>query len=159
MKKLLLPATLLLGSGLAVVGTAHAAIASGTLNVSANITSDCTVSTSPVDFGTVSGATGASATGSIDVTCSVLTPYTIALDGGANFDGTYRRITDGVNFMIYQLSDAATSQLWGDNSILGSTVPGAGTGVAVNYGVSANLWPAVGPSGIYSDIVTVTVTY
>lgn len=158
MKKILLPVALL-SSGLAVVGTANAATATSTLDVSANIISACTTATAPVSFGTVVSGSGASASGSVDVTCDSGVPYTVALDAGQYDDGATRRISDGAaNFLSYTLVDG-TSADWGDGTTFGGTVAGTGTGAVVNHVVDATLIGAAVPVGTYSDIVNVTVNY
>jgi len=158
MKKILLSAALL-SSGLTLVGSANATTATSTLDVSANIISACTAATAPVSFGNVVSGSGASASGSVDVTCDAGVPYTIALDVGQYDDGSSRRISDGTNFLSYTLVDNGTSTDWGDGTTFGGTVAGTGTGAAVNHVVDATLTGAAVPNGTYSDTVNVTVTY
>ena len=164
MNKLLLPAAVMLSSSLAAIGTAHAANATTTLNVSATITSDCAVTTTAVNFGSVSAVAGGSATGSVDVTCNLNTPYTIALDAGANYGGaSTRQITDSTStyFLAYALNDAALSLPWGDGglTIAGNTVAGSGTGLTVAHSINATLTGGTVPNGTYTDTVNVTVAY
>ncbi len=162
MKKILLPTAIMLASGLAVSGTANAATAGSTLNVSATITSDCTVATAPVNFGNVVSGSGAAASGNIDVLCTLATPYAIALDAGGSYLAPNRQITDGLgNFLSYTLADNLTSLAWGDDgaTITGASVAGTGTGALQSYVVDATLIGANVPTGAYSDTVNVTVTY
>lgn len=161
MKKYLVPAAMMLSSSLTVVGTAYAASANSTLNVSATITSDCAVSTVAVDFGNVVAGSGAAASGSVDVNCTLATPYTIALDAGANYVAPDRQITDGTNVLAYTLTDNVSGLAWGDDgtTIADASVADTGTGTLQSHVVDANLIGANVPSGAYSDTVNVTVTY
>lgn len=162
MKKILLPAAIMLSSGLAVVGSANAATTGSTLDVSANIISACTVGTAPVNFGNVVSGSGATASGSVDVTCSVGVPYTIALDAGGNYLAPDRQIADGLgNFLAYALIDSVSAGAWGDGgtTIADAPVTDTGTGALQNHVVDASLTGAVVPNGAYSDIVNVTVSY
>lgn len=162
MKKLLLPTALLLTSSLTAVGVAHAATATTPLDVTVTITSACSVTTTGVNFGTVDGTVPTPGIGSVDVTCSSTTPYTIALDGGSNFDTTTRRVSDGTQFIAYDLMDSAT--LWGDAGTLGATnswlpVTGTGTGAPISHAITATLSAAVVAPATFSDTVNVTVHY
>lgn len=163
MKKTLLSAAVMLSSGLVLAGSALAASpATSTLNVSATITSDCTVATAPVNFGSVTSGSGAVATGSVDVTCTPATPYTIALDAGGNFNGTNRTIVDGsANSLVYALNDNTTGLPWGDDgtTIAAVSVSDTGTGILQPHIVGATLTGGVVPTGTYTDSVNVTVTY
>lgn len=162
MKKLLLPATLLLASGLAAVGTAHAATANSTLNVSATISSECIVLTTEANFGTVSASVWNYATGTVSVQCTLATPYTIALDAGANYDGTSRNVSNGLgNTLAYDLQESVSLQLWGDGGATNTwaAISGTGTGSLDTRLVEATLYFGTVPAGTYSDTVNVTVTY
>ncbi len=153
MKKLLLPAALLLSSGLAMAGTA-----STTLDVSVTVGNVCTVSTAPVNFGTYDSISGNNASGSVTVSCNVGANYSIALDAGAN---GYRQLSNGLgNYMSYELYDPM-GNVWGDNyvTVSGFAYSGASTGTdifAVNGQLAAG---AAVPDGVYSDVVNVVVTY
>lgn len=159
MKKVLLQVAVGASSVLAMIGTAQGATTS--FNVGATITATCAASATPVDFGAVVSGNGASTTGSVDVTCTSGTPYTIALDSGQNYDGTDRRIRFGTSsdYLIYTLIDNLSTLPWGDDTYNGASVSGTGTGGAQSYTVDATLIGAGVPAGYYSDTVTVTVTY
>jgi spore coat protein U-like protein len=163
MKKLLLPTALLLTTGLTAVGVAYAATATTPLDVTVTITSACSVTTAGVNFGTVDGTAPTPGAGSVDVTCSSTTPYTIALDSGNNFNTTTRRVSDGsTQFIAYDLMDSTT--LWGDAGMVGATntwlpVTGTGTGAPISHAITATLSAAVVAPAAFSDTVNVTVHY
>jgi len=149
---LLCPMALALASSNAI-----AAESTGTLVVEATVTNVCSVATTPVTFGEV-GLTNVNGNGSIAVTCTVFSPFAVALDGGTTADINDRKMDNGLGDTIdYQLyTDAANTTVWGDGTV-GSTVSGVGpTQTLTVYGATSS-----GPeaAGAYSDSVTVTVTY
>lgn len=121
----------------------------------------CSVSASGLAFGAYTGAASQAQT-SVTATCSLSTPYTIALSGGSNLNGTQRRMTDSAGHYIpYDLySDSARTTAWGDGTSLGATVSGTGAGSAASYTVyGATAVQSATPPGNYSDSVVVTVSY
>ena len=121
----------------------------------------CSLSASPLTFGTYANAQlDGSAT--ITVNCSNTAAYSVALDGGANLSGSTRRMVgSAAQYLAYALySDSSRTSLWGDGSGLGNKVSGVGTGsnqTLTVYGrVSAS--QLVTP-GSYSDTVVVTLSY
>ena len=164
---------------LAVASLAAPALAADTttFNVKIIITKACTITAAAatdVDFGSaLSNATAPSnAQGTITAQCSALTPYTVALNAGANAgtanDVTTRRMknTDASvtanNFVGYQLyRDAAHTNVWGATTGT-NTAAGIGTGLgqAVNvYGQVANPSVNHAAAGNYQDTITATITY
>lgn len=133
----------------------------------------CTLSTSPVAFGTVNPlAAGATlGVGNVRMSCGgvagLLIPYRIDLGPGASGNVGARRLYAGANTLAYNLySDAARSTVWGDGSA-GSPVNGSilldvlGLSPAVNHAVYGRI-PSGQTStvpGSYGDTVTVTLTY
>jgi len=147
--------------------TAHAATATGNLSVTATVSGTCTLTTTPVAFGTYDPAAGAddTATGAVTVTCTSGTGYTVSLDAGANEltpgDITTRRmLANTSDYLPYQLyQDSGHTTAWGDTGgaiLTGQT--GNGSAQAINvYGVIVkNQYVA---AGSYVDTVVVTVTY
>jgi spore coat protein U-like protein len=132
------------------------------------ITSSCDVHTTAptdMDFGS-SGALTAALTqqSTLTVNCNNALPYNIGLNAGANAstagDIATRRMTNGSEFVSYQLyQSSGTSTPWG-NTIGTNTKTGTGSGNAQSltvYGrVPAQTTPA---AGNYADTITVTVTY
>ena len=159
----LIAASALLAAGAALAGTAN-----NTFQVTATVVSACTVSGSALNFGNaidpLASATPVDASSTLSVQCTATTPYTVALNAGANAGGGSnfgaRVMKSGANSIGYQLYlDAGRSSIWGDGTA-SSTVSGTGTGSAQNltiYGRLPSLSNVV--PGSYSDTVTVTVSY
>ncbi len=165
-------------AGLALVGGLLAGLSDGshaatpvtnTFQVQATITSSCTVSGSSLNFGSaidpLASATPLDATSTLTVTCSNTTPYTVALNAGANAGGatnfSSRTMKSGTDTLGYQLYlDAGRTTVWGDGSAASSNKTGTGSGTAQTLSVYgripslANVVP-----GSYTDTVTVTISY
>jgi spore coat protein U-like protein len=150
-------------------GTAGAAAspATTTLNVSANVASNCLVTATPLAF------TDYDASGTVDgsadllVNCSKGTPYTIKLGSGIGGTIAQRLLKSGTNQLEYNLfTTGARTTIWGET--LGTdTVPGTGQGMSSTkankhtvYGTIANsVANQDAPTGLYTDTVAVTVEY
>jgi outer membrane usher protein len=153
-----------------LVGTTSGAFAAtdGTsFNVKIIVTNTCdihTVAATDVDFGSVaSTAVNTDATGQLNVTCTPLAAYTIALGNGQNGASvSTRKMKDGgANLIPYQLYKAAAR---GPGDVWGSTVgtdvySGTGTGAAQAIPVYGRVPAANVPAGAYNDVVTATITY
>ena len=159
-----LTATLLAAAGAA---PALAADTGSTLGVSATVTENCVVSTTPVAFGNVDVTTGAAveATGGISVTCTSGTGWSAAADVGSGTNATLasRKMASGTDLLNYGLyTDSGRTSLWGDG-VGGSTatIDGTGTGSAQAHTIYGRIFAsqAALPAGSYADTVTVTVTY
>ena len=148
-------------------GTVDAATATGNLSVTATVSGTCTLTTSPVAFGTYDPASGTddTATGTVTVTCTSGTGYTVSLDAGANEttpnDITTRRMkantSDYLPYKLYQDSGLTTE--WGDTGgaiLTGQTGNGSAQAIDVYGVVVKNQYVA---AGSYVDTVVVTVTY
>jgi len=134
------------------------------MGVTASILPSCGVTALPLVFGIYSptqpGNTTAATT--VAVTCTNGTPYNVGLNAGSGSGATVttRILTSGSNTLTYSLySDSGYSTLWG-NTIGTNTVTGTGTGLAqtINVYGSINALQAV-PAGIYTDSITVSLTY
>jgi spore coat protein U-like protein len=134
--------------------------------VQANNVATCNLSTTPLDFGTLSGLTTAQvATGQIGITCTRNANYTISLSNGINGGAgpTARRMVSisspgsAITYGVYR--DASHVQPWGQ-TIGSDTVSGVGTGLQQNI-VAYGYLPAQGnpAPASYSDTVVVTVSY
>jgi len=158
--------------GLAVLSAllsfaAPAMAADATLGVSAEVTKNCTVSTTPVDFGQVDATAGIAVdgTGALKVTCTSGTPWTVSADAGTGEGATLtdRHMSNGPHQMSYTLyTDSARSQIWGDDEDSQTTTFGDnGTGVEQTKTIYAKVAPGQTglPSGNYSDTVNLTITY
>jgi spore coat protein U-like protein len=102
-------------------------------------------------FGTGGGS-------SFGLQCTTGTNYTVALDEGANPQGTQRRMANNGNFITYNLyQDAGRTVPWGAGT---SALAGVGDGnnqeVVVFARVPAQTTPA---AGTYLDTVQVTVSW
>lgn len=157
----------ILTTAMAVVGlsftTAHAATVTDTMPVTITIENACEISTAPttLDFGT-QGVLSANvdSTSTISVTCTTSAPYNIGLNGGASGNINARTMTDGTNFVGYQLyREAGRMNVWGD-TVGTDTVASTGTGTEQQFTVFGRVpSQATPPAGTYNDSVTVTVTY
>ncbi|MBI3348111.1 MAG: spore coat protein U domain-containing protein [Burkholderiales bacterium] len=148
---------------------AQAGSAGNTFQVTATVTSACTVSGTTLNFGSsidpLATATPLDATSTLSVQCTNTTPYTVALSAGANAGGASnfasRTMKSGSNTLGYQLYlDSGRASVWGDGTSSSSTLGGTGTGSAQTltiYGRLPSLANVV--PGSYTDTVTVTVSY
>lgn len=163
---------LVLAASAAMVSNAgNAATTTGNLTVLATVTSACLVTTLPVAFGIYDPTSGTptDATGTVTVTCTLGTTYTIALDDGANpgtpNDVNTRRMkattSDYLPYNLYLDSGHAT--VWGDG-ISGSLNPTTGSFTATGLPQAYSVYGRIPinqnvPSGAYLDTVVATVTY
>ena len=151
---------------------AQAGTATASLSVSIVITASCTINAATLAFPATAGTslitTAVSASSTVSVTCTNGSPYSIAMDNGANASGNQRRMISGSNFLNYGLYvDAAHTFPWStatsNNSCTtaGDCYLGTGSGSAqsVNiYGLVPTTAVAP-PPGTYNDTVTMTITY
>jgi len=113
-------------------------------------------------FGSVVDTATSTAQNSFNITVTNGLPYSIAMDGGANFNPaqqkSFLKDNAGQNareYVLYQ--DLANTIVWGP---AGSGKTGlSGTGVAQAYSAYGKMLAAIGTTGVISDVVTVTVTY
>jgi spore coat protein U-like protein len=163
--KLAVAGTLVMATATAVAAPSPATT---TLNVSANVASNCLVTAAPLAFtdydasGTVDGAAD------LSVRCSNATLYTIKLGGGTHGNVTQRLLrSTGGNVLEYNLfTTAARGTIWGDT--LGTnTVGGSGRGMSINKANTHTVFGTIAnsdanqdaPVGLYTDAVAVTVEY
>lgn len=148
-----------------------AATATDNLAVSASVTANCTISTSPVVFGAYDPIVSHKAAeldgvGSVAVTCTNGADYQIALGHGGNADtgstdaAPLRRMSDGVaSFLSYALySDTGRTSVWGNDAA--TDVEGIGSGLEQSLDVYAEVAQDQNViEGSYSDTVVATVTF
>ena len=150
---------LIASASLLAAAPAAAETTSSTLDVEATVTANCTVSTSMIDFGDITDASGG-----ITVTCTSGTGWTATAGVGSGSGATFasRRMTAGSDLLTYNLyTNAARTTVWGDGSGSTGTLGGTGTGGVQNvtvYGRVGSGQTSV-PPGDYEDTVSVTVTY
>jgi spore coat protein U-like protein len=150
--------------GLLGVTAAFALTGPSTLTSQDTPAAACTInSASTLNFGR-QGALSADVdqTFPIQVRCTKTTPYNIGLDAGTGSGATVatRRMTSGAATVIYSLySDGAHSTVWG-NTIGTDTVAAIASGSRQNHTVYGRMLPQNAPApGVYTDTITVTVTY
>jgi spore coat protein U-like protein len=150
--KLAIAGTLAMAAG--TVGAAPSP-ATTTLNVSANVASNCLVTAAPLNFSDYDGSAAVDGQANLSVRCSNGTPYTISL------------LSDGTNDLEYNLyTAAARTTIWGQ-TVGTDTVGGTGQGMSSTkanthtvYGTIANSAANQdAPVGLYTDTVAVTVAY
>jgi spore coat protein U-like protein len=162
MKRLLIATTALLGVAVTQTAWAQSQTTNTTIAVTASVDPVCSVTASTLSFLTVPVSTVVNANATINVTCTTGATYEVGLDYGVNFVSTQRKLikTAGVAVIPYNLyQDAGYTIPWG-NSLEVDTKEGTGTGSAVPWTVYGQI-PSQGTvtTGVYTDTVTVTVTY
>jgi spore coat protein U-like protein len=158
-------------AGSAFVVDSYAETATANLDVSATISANCTIATTPLAFGTYDpivahAAAALDGTGTVTTTCTNGSAVTVTLGQGANADtgstdsAPLRRMSDGgTNYLSYDLfSDAGRTAIFGNTDETGKDETGTGGEVVTTvYGrVPANQNM---PAGSYADTVLATVTF
>lgn len=134
-----------------------------TFNASAGVSTNCSVTASNLNFGTL-GVLNAAVDGNTTVSpvCTNGTPYTIGLNGGLSSatDPTQRKMSKASEFILYGLyRDASRTQPFGDTPGV-NTVSGTGSGLTQSVPVYGRILPQSTPSsGSYSDTIVVTLTF
>lgn len=166
---------LIVASALATVaGFAQAGTATASLGVSATVTSNCTISTTPVGFGSydpVSGATDYTAQGTVVVACTKnATGLTVGMDNGGNYASSTRNMlgsarADKLAYSLVQPTSGTTCPSFGAGTAW-TTAGGAltltsPTGKAARtYGVCGQLAKGQDVSvDTYADTVTATINF
>lgn len=158
-KKIIVAA--LMATGLFAAGTASAGTATSTLPVSATVNGSCVFnSVESMAFGSYIPLGGnKAATANIDLTCSNLLPFEIAVNAGSTAGASVaqRLMTNGANTLQYNL------YFLQDYSIIWEFASATGTGTNHSlhfYGLLPdNATNQAAPTGTYTDTVTVTLTY
>jgi len=137
--------------------------ASGSASVSATVSSNCTVGSTNISFGSRGVlASNMDAQGTLSVQCTSALPYSIGLNGGLSgaTNPTQRTMTFSGASVVYGLyRDAARSQPWGATTGV-NTVSGTGTGTTQTVTVYGRVAAQTTPkAGTYSDTIIATVTY
>lgn len=165
MKKYLI-APVTAGILLALAGVAQAATKTATINVTATVVDNCTISAGALNLGTFDGTNNLTASSDITVRCSNGTDYTVDLSPGSSNSYTNRTLVSGANSLIYNLytaSDYAT--IWGNgqNSTGRASDVGEGMGNAITHTVFGRLLASQNQGAIdagdYADTITATITY
>jgi spore coat protein U-like protein len=158
---------------LGLVASAGAETNTGTMDVTANVETACTVSASPMAFGTVIPGINKEATATVTANCTNGTEYTLDLGDGLNHITTggisgdqYRRQmaadTFRLPYVVYIDSTRVTSidaTAVALNNLLTTTV---GTGEdqdVMIYGRIKGEETAAQEPGVYADSVVITIAY
>ena len=136
-----------------------------TFGVTATVVTTCSVTATELAFGNYTGVLLAG-TGTVNATCSNLTPYTIGLDAGTGTGATttIRKMkpTAGTGLLNYSLfQDSAHTINWGNTGTgTPDVVVGVGSGAVQPHTVFGQI-PAgqFVQGGQYSDTITVTLTF
>jgi len=154
----------------AAAGSAAGATATSTIMVSVTLASTCTVSANPLSFGTYQPGQGsASASTTLAVRCTRGAPFSVALNAGAGGGSVAQRLMSmGASRLQYNLyTTAAHTAVWGDGTQSSATVSGVGRGLTGVAEITHTVYGQVPDSpanvdlapGLYTDVITVTVTY
>jgi spore coat protein U-like protein len=138
--------------------------ATTTFTVTTDVQTACVVSATPLNFGTYVSTAVSNATSTVTVQCNNLTAYNVGLDAGTNTGATTSTRamtgpTGAIPLPYFLYSDSAMTKNWGD-TIGTDTVPGTGNGSGQPLTVYGHI-AAGNPSrqGVYTDTITVTVTF
>ncbi|HEU4438452.1 MAG TPA: spore coat U domain-containing protein [Methylomirabilota bacterium] len=154
------------GVVLGMAAPAFAQTATANLGISATVNATCTITTTPVAFGTYDpvvthASSPLDATGSVVVTCTKGAGTRIDLGTGGNFSAGARRMAGGSDFLTYELyQDSGRTTVWGSGAGAGNTIgaaPSKAPRTVTVYGrvpggqdVSANS---------YADTVVATINF
>ena len=110
-------------------------------------------------FGNIGSTASAptSATGTINVTCTARSPFTVYMGSGQNALNGTNRMVSGSNYLKYVLyADSSFSTAWTNTN----GVAGTGTGTSQNLTVYGRIpTQPTPPLGSYTDTVIVTLRY
>ena len=141
---------------------AMAGTASSSFPVNATISTACALGATAMSFGEVSVSGVATiqndSTSTVTVTCTNGGSYSVSLDGGLNGVAAQRNMASGSDRLNYDLyKDAARGTVWTN-----VTAPHAGVGNGIAQAITLYGRVAAGlpfTAGIYTDTVSVTITY
>lgn len=138
----------------------EAAQTTSSFPVTVQVVSVCTVATVPLNFGSMLSGETATQTVGIVTKCTKSTPYQLILDAGLHKTLGLRNMADGggnrVPYLLYK--DITNSVEW-IAGVAGAT-NAIGTGLSVSHVLRGVVTPsALVPAGLYSDTVTVTISY
>jgi len=173
LKQSILAAVMLVAA--AVPMQAQAAVATGTLQVSATVTvptASVTVA-GPLNFGAVTLGQMVSSTTSFDVNVTNGVPYSIAFGSGTGTSSvafvapetTGKLFTNGSSFpstiAYYLWSDSTKATSYVSDPTNAPVITGlTGSGTAQTYSLYSETTPnVVAAAGNYADTITITVTY
>jgi len=145
-----------------LAGRAGAQTATATMTVTANVVASCNVVGGTLAFGNYDPTAAGPTDGSlqISVRCTRGVSATVGLSLGSNAAGSTRRMTNGGNFLSYELyKDPPRTMVWGNSGA--DLVPyTAASNGWVNFTVQGRVSALQDvPVGPLADTVTITVTF
>ncbi len=154
----------------AAAGDAPGATATSTIMVSVTLSTACSVSANPLSFGTYQPGQGSmSASTTLAVSCTKGAPFSVALNAGTGGGTvTQRLMSFGASKLQYNLyTSAAHTTVWGDGTQSTATVSAVGRGLMSGAAITQTVYGQLPDSpanvdlapGLYTDTITVTVTY
>jgi spore coat protein U-like protein len=141
--------------------------ATASLNVSATVTKNCTITTTPVAFGNYDSVT-ANATAALDgqggvvVTCTKGAAAKVGLNLGGNAQAATRRMAGAATeFLTYELyKDAGRASVWGNDAGTALDIPAALNQNPQTFPVYGRVPQAqTAAVGAYTDTVVATVNF
>lgn len=156
----------LLACGFILGTNAYAALATGNMNVSANILGDCEIVANDLDFGGVILGTGSVSSTTIDVTCPAEVSGYLRINGGQNEAGSARNLSQTISgtpyYVQYNLySDASMTQPFStlvSGGFGGVSISGTGAVQAIEVHGEIPV-QASQPAGAYTDTLEVAIDY
>ncbi len=127
----------------------------------------CTVSNDGLNFGNYNplALTDTTTTVNVQVSCSGLVSnvsYDIKLSSGSSGNINTRKLLNGANEIVYNIyTESSYTSIWGDgitgNAVVGTATAPAETKSHTGYAIIPHS-QAITP-GLYSDNITITLTY
>jgi spore coat protein U-like protein len=153
---------------LAISGPAMSApsFSTATIPVSATVVDSCSVSATALSFGNYNplSANAVDTSGTVTALCTISTAFAISLNEGlgpgASVSSRKLSLGDGVaiDYAIY--SDPSLTTVWGDGTNGTSVQTGVGNGAGQDFSLYGRLPGAqLAAVGVYSDTITVTISY
>lgn len=158
----------IVAAALLAAGVARAATVTSNITVTATVNKTCTVVTTNIPFGAydpVSSPNPTSTAGTVTVTCTKGTSWSVDLSQGGGYgkDGTFTtnramvNLTDATKFLAYDLyTDAGYSTQW---AAAGASGVSTGKAVSTTATIYAKIQDADPYYGDYTDTVVATVNF
>jgi spore coat protein U-like protein len=132
-------------------------------SASATVVTNCNISATNLNFGTVGLLTAnVDTTTTVAVQCTNATPYNVGLNAGTGTGATVasRKMTSGTKTVTYSLySNSGRTTVWG-NTVGTDTVTGTGSGSNQSLTVYGRVLAQTTPApATYTDTIVATVTY
>jgi spore coat protein U-like protein len=159
-------ATIFGGLVLGMAAPALAQTATANLSVTATVAKNCSITTTPVAFGSydpvvANATTPLDGSGSVVVTCTKGAGTRIDLGLGSNAAASVRRMLGGADLLTYELyTDTGRSTVWGSGAGAGQTIAAAPNKNPRTFTVYGRV-PAgqdVGAAS-YADTVVATINF